>query len=137
MAKIKSQKGTIQKGKILLDNKSELNFTHPIFCFKYLHKDYSLEKCTSEEKRCLIEQLVLLSQSDWNTLQLSGRHGVGSEKIEINSLNNGIRIPYDLTQEVKHLLAFRFDGKKAIIGYRDRFIFHIFFIDRSFTLYKH
>lgn len=137
MKKIKQQKGTTQKGKILLDNKLELNFSHPVFCFKYLHKDYNLDKCTSNEKRCFIEQLILLSQHDWNTLQLSNKHGIGSEKIDINALSNGIHIPYNLTQEVKHLLAFRFDGKKAFIGYREKFVFHIFFIDRAFNVYKH
>lgn len=121
----------------MLADKSELDLSHPVFCFKYLHKDYSLDKCTAEEKRALIEQLVLLSQFEWKALQLSGRHGLGSEKIEINSLNNGIRIPYDLTQEVKHLLAFRFDGKKVIVGHRERFVFHVLFIDRNFTLYNH
>ncbi|MDR0510372.1 MAG: hypothetical protein LBH06_04695 [Rikenellaceae bacterium] len=113
------------------------DFTHPVFCFKYLHKDYGLEQCSDQEKKSLIEQIIQISRCDWHKLQLSPRHGIGSEKIEISSLRNGVSIPYDLTEDVNFLIAFRFDGMKPIIGHRNKFIFHVFFIDRDFTLYRH
>jgi hypothetical protein len=41
-----------------------------------------------------------------------------------------------VTEEV-NLIAFRFDGKKPMVGYRDGVTFYVLFLDRSFTLYDH
>lgn len=111
------------------------NIHHPVFCFKHLHTKYNLSKCTDKEKKCLIEQIALISQKTWDELVLTQRHGIGCEKIEIKSLK--ANIPVSFTDDVKHLLAFRFDGKKPFVGFRNGFIFHVFFIDRDFTLYNH
>lgn len=111
------------------------DFTHPVFCFKYLHKDHNLERCDANERRSLIEQLVKLSQLGWEEIKLSPRHGLGSEKIAVSSIKPSI--PSFITEDVKFLLAFRFQGKKPIVGHRNKFIFHIIFIDRDFTVYKH
>lgn len=108
---------------------------YPVFCFRHLHKDYNLDHCTNDEKRSLIEQIAKISLLDWGTIQLSNRHGIGTEKISTSSIK--ANIPYELTEDVEYLLAFRFDGMKPFIGHRDKFIFHVLFIDRDFTLYKH
>jgi hypothetical protein len=94
-----------------------------------------LDKCTNEEKRKFIEQVVKISSMSWEQLQLAPRHGLGSEKIFPGSIKSAI--PGDLRDEVNMLLAFRFDGKKPFVGFRNGFIFHVFFIDRDFTLYNH
>jgi hypothetical protein len=136
MVKIKPQKPTqgpkvkVKQGVVEINN-----LKHPVFCFKYLHKDYCLDNCTDDEKRCFISQIVRLSQMDWAGLQLAPKHGVGSEKIATTAINPNI--PYSLTEDVSYLLAFRFDGLKAFVGYRNKFIFHVLFIDRDFTLYNH
>lgn len=112
------------------------NMNYPVFCFKHLSKKYHLDYCTDSEKKCLMEQLVLLSSMTWNEIQLASKHGTGSEKIELSSLKD-TQIPISFTDDVGHLLALRFDGKKPIVGFRNGFIFHVFFIDRDFTLYNH
>ncbi|OAV69617.1 hypothetical protein Barb6_00013 [Bacteroidales bacterium Barb6] len=71
----------------------------------------------------------------WEQLQRSPKHGIGSEKIELNALK--ANIPPSFGKDVPHLLAFRFDGKKPFVGCRDKSVFHILFIDRAFTLYDH
>ena len=109
------------------------SFNHPIFCFKHLHKDHNLDKCIDDEKRALIEQIVKLSQLTWNDIQLSRRHGLGSEKIRRKSIKPSI--PVFITEDVDFFLALRYDGKKAMIGYRNRFIFHLIYIDRNHTVY--
>lgn len=108
---------------------------HPVFCFKYIHKDFGLNKCNDEEKIKLLERVAMLSKMTWPEIQTAPKHGVGSEKIERDSIIPPI--PLDLTEDVKHLLALRFDGKKPIVGYRNKFIFHILYIDRSFEVYNH
>ncbi len=111
------------------------NFKHPVFCFKYLNRDYNLDQCTQDEKIALIEQLVRLSTTTWQDLQLAPRHGLGSEKISKGAIKAGL--PSIITEEVESLLAFRFLGRAPFVGLRNRFIFHILYIDRAFTLYNH
>ena len=55
----------------------------------------------------------------------------------IDSLNCELPHSIKSTEDVKFLLAFRFDQMKPFVGFRNRFIFHVLFIDRDFTLYKH
>jgi hypothetical protein len=125
-----------EEGKFIKKSKlSPETINYPVFCFKYIHRDYHLDKCTNDEKRKFIEQILLISSNSWEQLQLAPKHGVGSEKISSNSIR--ANIPNHFSEEVGTLLAFRFDGKKPFIGFRNGFIFHIFYIDRDFTLYNH
>lgn len=106
---------------------------HPIFCLKYLCKNYHLDKCTKDEKAALIDTFYILSQMSWNEIHMAPRHGLGTEKIErcqINSSTNNI--PKDVD-----LFALRFLGKRPFVGYKTMNIFHVVFIDRDFTLYQH
>lgn len=106
---------------------------HPIFCFKYIHKEFDLEKCTADEKVAFIEQVCRLSQLSWQDIEYTQRHGLGTEKISVSSL--GAKCPSIVTDEVTHLLALRFIGKMPFLGYRDRFLLHVLFIDRTHSLY--
>jgi hypothetical protein len=65
---------------------SVTDYEHPIFCFRYLHKDYCLNQCTDDEKISLIEQLSRLSGLTWEEIRLAHRHGMGSEKISKDSI---------------------------------------------------
>ena len=111
------------------------HFEHPIFCYRYLHKNYGLEQCDTEEKKSLMERFVMLSQMTWNEIAKSHRHGLGHENIPVDQLR--ARCPGIITEDVKHWLAFRFQGKKPFLGHRNRFVFHVLFIDRDFSLYAH
>ncbi len=44
--------------------------------------------------------------------------------------------PLHLTEDVT-LIAFRFSGKKAMVGYRQEGTFHIVWFDCDFSLYAH
>ncbi|TDO22762.1 hypothetical protein [Pedobacter duraquae] len=134
-SKLKGVKPT--KGKLLKEKEvvSIDAFQHPVFCFKYIHQDFDLNHCTADEKVALIEQIIRLSGMTWNDIKLAPKHGLGSEKITISAINAGL--PEMLTEDVDHLLALRFLGKAPFVGWRNKFIFHIFYIDRGFTLYKH
>lgn len=129
---VKPDKGKFLKEKELISIDA---FQHPVFCFKYIHGDFALNHCTADEKVALIEQIIRLSGMTWNDIRLSHRHGMGSEKIGIGSIKAGL--PDILTEDVDHLLALRFIGKAPFVGWRNKFIFHVFYIDRDFKLYKH
>ena len=88
------------------------NHLHPAFCFKYLHPDYDLDSCQTEEKVALARSIVKLSQTTWNEIMYSPRHGLGHETIKIDAIKarfpKSLPTPYD-----RIYLAFRFSGKKS------------------------
>jgi hypothetical protein len=75
-----------------------------------------------------------MSQLTWNELRQAQRHGIGSEKIDRKSITRPI--PSHITEDVT-FLAFRFSGKKSMVGYRMKEMFHIIWFDRDFKLYDH
>jgi len=108
---------------------------HPIFCFKYLDRNYYyLGACTKEEKAAFADTLDRLSQLTWAEISKSHRHGLGYEKIARKSIR--ATIPTHVKEDVI-FIAFRFYGKAPMVGYREDVIFHLLWIDRDFTLYQH
>lgn len=106
----------------------------PVFCLRYLRKGFSLPDCTQDEKVAFADRLYEMSQLTWEQLRQAHKHGQGYEKINQGSIQSGI--PAHITPDV-NFIAFRFYGKAPIVGYRNRRIFHILWLDRVFTLYKH
>lgn len=118
------------------NNTPNPNIDYPIFCFKYLNKDFGLVECTDNQKAKLIDRLAVLSKMTWHQIQFAPKHGLGSEKISMKVFKNK-KIP-SICEDVEHLIALRFDGKAPFVGHRGKGnIFHIFYIDRNFTLYNH
>lgn len=137
MKKIKQPKTTggtlIPAPQMPVGNK--FNFNHPVFCLKYLHKDYGVEKCEKEDRAALLKKMAALSKMTWDDIKQAPRHGLGTEKINRGAIIPSI--PKEITKDVDTFLAMRYSGMKAIIGYRTDFIFHIVYIDRDFTVYNH
>jgi hypothetical protein len=104
------------------------------FSLRYLTGDYCLTNCEIEEKAAFASKLYRLSQLTWKEIQSQNRHKLGYEKIPQDEIKTSI--PAHVTEEV-NLIAFRFDGKKPMVGYRDGVTFYVLFLDRSFTLYDH
>jgi len=86
------------------------------------------------EKAAFAEKLRRISQLTWAELRQEGRHGLGYEKIARSAIRPGI--PIHVKDDV-NFIAFRFDGLKAMIGYKEADIFHIIWLDRNFKVYKH
>lgn len=106
----------------------------PLFSLRYINKDYSISKCTKDEKSALVDTLHQLSQLTWNQITSSPRHGLGYEKIDRSAISSSI--PSHLKDDV-NFIAFRFCGMAPMVGYRDGAIFYIIWLDRDFTLYPH
>ena len=108
----------------------------PTFCLRRMRKGYDLTECDAEEKAAFADTLFTLSQMTWNQIKHADRHGSGSEKIDTDSIKGDGKefLPSGVT-----LLALRFHGKKAMVGYRgeDGVMFHIIWLDRAFSLYNH
>ncbi len=95
---------------------------------------YCLSHCDDGEKAAFADTLHKLSKLTWAEIKHAHKHGCGSEIIPRESLNAGL--PPHVTDEV-NVLAFRFKGKAAMVGYRDDRVFYVLFLDRDFTLYRH
>lgn len=130
MSKIKSPKTDIR---LDLKTRSSEKLC-PIFSFEYMQKGYSVDDCEKKEKVALISRLYKLSQMSWESIAQAQRHGLGWEKIERYSFYKPI--PDLITPDVR-LIAFRFCGEAAMVGFRKDRIFHIVWLDRDFTLYRH
>ena len=84
------------------------NSLHPAFCFKYIVKKHSLDKCKTEERAALALTMQKLGQKNWGEIQSAGRHGLGHEKIDKNSIK--VAVPTSVPKGIT-LIAFRFSGK--------------------------
>ncbi|MGL4566935.1 MAG: hypothetical protein ACRCU6_00235 [Fusobacteriaceae bacterium] len=116
------------------DKSKPIQFEHPIFCLKFLHKDFSLDQCDKNDKSALVDQIYKLSQMTWKDIMLAPKHGMGSEKISSNSLKATVNGNFS---EDETILALRFSGKKPMVGIKRNNIFHILFLDIKFSLYNH
>jgi hypothetical protein len=106
----------------------------PIFSLHYLQKSHCLSDCDKDEKSAFADTLYKLSQITWNEIISSPRHGAGYERIARKAIKASI--PSHLKDDI-NLIAFRFCAKAPMVGYREENIFHILWIDRTFTLYDH
>ena len=119
------------------DTTEEDSIIHPVFCFRYLNKNYNIKKCTAREQQALLEKLHFLSEKTWTEIQFADKHSFGTEKIKQTSIKAGK--PPHLSKDVD-FYAFRFDGLKPMVGFRNAkasFVFHVVYLDRDFTLYDH
>lgn len=68
----------------------------------------------------------------WGDIIRADRHGLGTEKID------GSAIKAALPDFVgTDFLAFRYNGMKAMVGYRQKNVFFVLWFDHDFTLYDH
>lgn len=107
----------------------------PKFCLRLMQSSHCITACTKDEKAAFATTLFQMSRLTWRALRQAPRHGQGYEQIERDSIRAGI--PNSVSPDVK-FIAFRFDGFKAIVGFRDASgVFNILWVDRDFTLYNH
>jgi len=106
----------------------------PVFCLEHLQPQYCLSKCQKDEKAAFADALFKRSKLSWGQIIQADRHGLGCETIKRDAIQAAI--PSHLTEDVR-FIALRFKNKAPMVGYKEGRIFHILWIDRSFTLYKH
>ncbi|AFZ25613.1 hypothetical protein Cylst_3466 [Cylindrospermum stagnale PCC 7417] len=106
----------------------------PIFSLRYLEGEYCLTKCDKDDQAAFALKIHRLSKLTWSQIQSQDRHKLGYEKIARDAIKSPI--PKFITEDV-NIIAFRFSGMKPMVGYRDRAIFYVIWLDRDFTLYDH
>lgn len=139
MGKGKLKARSAQKGTKITASSADTEFVssfdYPVFCFKHLHPDFGIEQCDNNELAQLLRQIVRLSTLKWTAIQTAPKHGIGSEKISISSINPSL--PIFLSGDVNHLLSFRFDGLKPFLCHRNKFVAQVIYIDNKFSVYDH
>lgn len=132
--KINKSRYTQQSGKINPPDVSKTKSVmdkRPKFSLKYLGGQYCLSHCTKDERAAFADRIHYLSQQTWSQIFQGARHGGGFEKI-----NEPLTwLPDKFSQ--KQIIAFRFIGKKSMIGFADKEVFYVLGLDRDFTAYGH
>lgn len=136
MGRIKKQSINDGNLKILEIQQNAQVFEYPVFSFKQMRNGkYHIDKCEQKEKSSLALKMSKIGQCTWQELRLMSRHKLGFEKISKRAIT-GDSINF-LSEDV-NLIAFRFFGKAPMVGYKcSNGAFHILWLDRDFTLYKH
>ena len=113
---------------------SEINWDleRPIFALHAMPDSHCVDTCEANEQASFATALWKRSRLSWRDLRQAPRHGLGYEKIAKVNVAIPDSVPADAS-----MIAFRFDGMKAMVGYRDRNIFHVLWLDRDFTVYDH
>jgi hypothetical protein len=106
----------------------------PVFCLRYLSPPFCVTDCQPNEQAAFALTLRRLSALTWQQIKGAPRHGLGTEKISRTSIR--APIPAGITEDVD-FLAFRFNGKAPMVGFRSNQVFHVVWLDRVFTLYEH
>lgn len=106
----------------------------PVFSFHYMVRGYCIEDCLEQEKSALADALWRRSQLSWLALGQAAHHALGYEKIKQDAIKTPI--PPHVTPDMT-LIAFRYNGLKPMIGYRERDVFHILWVDPHLEVYDH
>ncbi len=110
------------------------NSDRPSFDLQFLGGDFCLTRCDQELRAAFADTLHRLSQLTWEQICLAPRYGLGFETIPREAIR--AKLPAHVTEDVRPI-AFRFAGKRPMLGYRRGRLFVVLFLDRDFTLYDH
>ncbi len=106
----------------------------PRFSLEFLQPDFCLSKCNQQEKASFADAIHKRSQLTWSQIKSQHRKKLGFEKISRNSLD--APVPMFVTDDTD-MLAFRFNGKAPMVGYRKKATSYVMWLDRAFKLYDH
>lgn len=110
--------------------------TPPIFSLERLIQGkYCFSNLDQKDKAAFAESIFKRRHIPWKDIKNLPRHGLGIEKISKYSIKTAL--PSNITEDFNYFLAFRFSGKKPMVGYRINEIFYVLWFDHDFTLYDH
>ena len=132
MAKIRKKNSQNNKIKIPTDNNIEINY--PLFCFKHLQ---TKPKEDFKFYADFIERLKKLCNLSWKEINVTQKHGFGTEKIPVKQIKP--ELPKFVTPDVTDLTVFRANGdNRPFLGLRKNNVFHIIFLEEKFgDIYDH
>lgn len=118
-----------------LEKPVDYDKNRPVFSFYNIQKGFSLDDLENDEKFSFIKKIVLISQSKWIELKNANKNGYGCEVL---TNRNSIKatMPSCFPNDAS-IVVFRFHEKKPMIGFRQKDVFHIVWLDKNLTIYDH
>lgn len=138
MGKPKRIKGKPGKQGNLVKSQEPVNYdaNPPIFSLEKLQTGkYCLSSLDQKNKAKFADAIFRRKSLTWNQIKQQDRHALGTEKIPKTQIKASI--PKFITDDFESFLVFRYDGRKPMVGYRQRDIFFVLWFDHDFTLYDH
>ena len=103
----------------------------PKFSLRYIQPDYCITKCEQDDQLQFIQSMIKRKDTPWKALITAPHEKLGCEIIRF------LRVRTPKCAEDKSIISFRFSGKKAMVGFRERDVFYILWFDRDFSVYDH
>jgi hypothetical protein len=135
MGRIK--KGSATQGKVV-KSLAPINYDlqPPVFSLEKIQPGkYCLFNLDQANKAMFAYAIYRRKSLSWNEIKQAPKHGLGTEKISTNSITAAK--PKFITEDLSDYLAFRYNGKQPMVGYRQRDVFFVLWFDHDFTLYNH
>ena len=124
-----------QGARVTAQNPPDYNKQPPVFSLEKLQTGkYCLSNLDRDDKAQFAEAMFRRKQMTWNEIHRDDHHALGTEKIERNSIKASTE---NIAEDADIFIAFRYNGKKPMVGYRLRNIFFVLWFDHDFTLYDH
>lgn len=96
---------------------------------------YCFSSLENQDKQQFAESIFKRKNLTWEEVISSPKHGLGTEKISVNSISE--TKPQFVTDDVNNYLALRYFGKKPMVGIRQKNVFYVLWFDYDFSLYNH
>lgn len=106
---------------------------NPLFSLQYTAKGFCVTDCNVEQKASFALTLIQLGKRTWLDILDAGKHGSGTEKIPRCQMK--CAIPSHVTPDQDFFTVVRFYGKSPMIGYVDKGVYYIVWLDRNHTCY--
>jgi len=137
MTKNKIKTPAIKKGnRITIPENINYDTKPPVFSLERVQSgNYCFSILTKEDKVQFAEAIFKRRSLTWSEIKNTGRHALGSEKISKSAIKTSL--PPFIKDDVEDFIAFRFSGKKPMVGYKVKDVFYVLWFDHNFTLYAH
>ena len=137
MGKFKSSPPPLQKGNHIRQPEPVNYDARPvIFSLERIQAgEFSFDQLAQEDKAQFAEAIYRRRDLTWTNIKKTDRHGLGFEKIAKTAIRTGL--PVFVAEDLDHFLAFRYNGLRAMVGYRIQDVFYVLWFDHKFKLYAH
>ncbi len=137
MGKFKSSPPPLQKGNHIRQPEPVNYDARPvIFSLERIQSgEFSFDQLAQEDKAQFAEAIYRRRDLTWANIKKTDRHGLGFEKIAKTAIRTGL--PVFVAEDLDHFLAFRYNGLRAMVGYRIQDVFYVLWFDHKFKLYAH
>lgn len=106
---------------------------HPAFSLQYTVQGFCVSDCDQEQKAAFANTILQLGKRTWLDILQADRHGSGTEKIPRKQFK--VAVPAHISEDQDFFTVVRFFGKCPMIGYVDRGIYYIVWLDRNHECY--